>query len=524
MERTNKALQNHKKQNDEILEDIITKFPPWQLKISILMSLLKFPIAWFTLSIVFLAPPTQFWCTPPPTHRNLSLEKWLNISQELHFTQESLNSGSCKMVELESNETIPCKFGYSYNNSMFDSTIISEWDLVCGRGRLIDLSQATLMLGVLMGNILFGILADRYGRKLIIMLCITFQALFGIAASFAPNYWLFILLRSLVAITNGGTMVTSFVMCMEAVEDRWRAVIPILYQIPFGFGNTIMAIVAYFVRDWRYLHFILSVLCSLFILYYWYIQESPRWLLATGQKTEAISTIKKIAGQYNVDQKELRNYVTGLSNINFVRVPGSSIGGIFSTGELKKRNTLLCLNWMFSGITFYAFSQYLGQIGTNIFLTVATSGLVALPGTIACIFLVGKYGRRWTIASSYLFTASCFLFISLTPKGYFNNDWLRVVLSGFGIIGISVSTPALYLFTGELYPTVLRNAGVGMCLMCSRVGSMFAPFLITLEEKETALPLIILTSITLVQVALVLPLQETKNLKLLETVQDLEKI
>ncbi|CAG9837467.1 unnamed protein product [Diabrotica balteata] len=487
MERNDKALHIHKKQNDEILEAIIMKFQPWQLKISILMSLLKFPIAWFTLSIVFLAPPTQFWCTPPPTHRNLLQEKWLNISQQLHFTQESLNSGSCKMVELESNKTIPCKFEYSYNNSMFNSTIISEWDLVCGRGHLIDLSQATLMLGVLIGNILFGILADRYGRKLIIMFCITFQALFGIATSFAPYYWLFIFLRSLVAITNGGTMVTSFVMCMEAVEDRWRSVIPILYQIPFGFGNTIMAIVAYFVRDWRYLHFILSVLCTLFILYYWYIQESPRWLLATGQKTEAISVIKNIAEQYNVDQKKF---------------------------EIT----------MFSGITFYAFSQYLGQIGTNIFLTVATSGLVALPGTIACIFLVGKYGRRWTIASSYLFTASCFLFISLTPKGYFNNDWLRVVLSGFGIIGISVSTPALYLFTGELYPTVLRNAGVGMCLMCSRVGSMFAPFLITLEEKETALPLIILTSITLLQVVLVLPLQETKNLKLQDTVQDLEKI
>lgn len=64
---------------DDPLKNTIGDFGLWQLKISVLMSLLKLPIAWFTLSIVFIAPPTQFWCKPPPSV-NLTDEQWLRLS------------------------------------------------------------------------------------------------------------------------------------------------------------------------------------------------------------------------------------------------------------------------------------------------------------------------------------------------------------------------------------------------------------------------------------------------------------
>lgn len=121
---------------------------------------------------------------------------------------------------------------------------------------------------LIIGNILFGILADRDGRKPVLMICILLQSVFGIVASFIPWYWAFILSRILMAIFNGGTIVTSFVMCMEVVGGKWRTIVPILYQIPFGFGNSIMAGLAYFIRDWRLFHCALSGLSYLFVLYY----------------------------------------------------------------------------------------------------------------------------------------------------------------------------------------------------------------------------------------------------------------
>ncbi|KAG5876528.1 hypothetical protein JTB14_033724 [Gonioctena quinquepunctata] len=517
-----------KPHNIDPLEATIGNFGRWQLRISLLMALLKFPVAWFTLSIVFLAPPTQFWCKPPEKYSDISDARWLNVSHPKDpnsYKHEGMNSGYCEMADMENNPstTIPCEFGYSYNKTVFSSTIISEWDLVCGHERLIDLTQVTLMLGVLIGNIFFGIMADKRGRKTVLVACIWLQSLLATTASLLPWYWAFVLVRFFLGFANGGTMVISFVMCMEIVGGKWRTVIPILYHIPFGFGNTIMAGLAYLLRDWRQLHLALSMLSSSYVAYAWCIPESPRWLLATGRKEEAIGVLQKAAAENKIDDVTFKLAVTDLSNVTPTQDQKPSLSALFGTKHLKKRSSLLYLNWLISGITFYAFSQYLGHIASNIFFTVAVSGFIALPGTISCIFLVGKCGRRWTIATAHLLTAVCFLTIIFIPRSVFVHDWPRVVFAGIGVVGISISMPALYLFTGELYPTVLRNAGVGVSVMFSRIGSMLAPLIIALEDIGPSLPLMILTFAAFVEALLVLLLPETKGRALPETVDDLEE-
>jgi OCT family organic cation transporter-like MFS transporter 4/5 len=82
--------------------------------------------------------------------------------------------------------------------------------------------------------------------------------------------------------------------------------------------------------------------------------------------------------------------------------------------------------------------------------------------------------------------------------------------------------PALYLFTGELFPTTVRNAGVGTSVMFSRMGSMIAPMVITMQDISPSLPLIVLGVAALVETALILFLPETKGMPLPETIEDLE--
>lgn len=81
----------------------------------------------------------------------------------------------------------------------------------------------------------------------------------------------------------------------------------------------------------------------------------------------------------------------------------------------------------------------MGNIGTDIFFTVSTSGLIVLPGTLLCIYMVGKFGRRWTIATSHTIMGCCFLAILMIPKGSYPQDWPRVILAAAGLIGLSVS-------------------------------------------------------------------------------------
>lgn len=63
---------------------------------------------------------------------------------------------------------------------------------------------------------------------------------------------------------------------------------------------------------------------------------------------------------------------------------------------------------------------------------------------------------------------------------FLDMEWLRLLLACFGIVGMSVSFTTVYLFSGELFPTVVRNIGVGASSMCARVGSIVAPFVVSL--------------------------------------------
>ena len=195
-------------------------------------------------------------------------------------------------VEMEgslANVTVPCKWGYDYDKTVSRASIISEWNLVCGRGYLVELVQMTFMFGVFLGestyhncccssinfdsispgNILGGMAADKYGRKNTLLLCIVFQSFFGLASAWSPWYAVFLICRFISGVANGGTVIVSFVLCLEVVGGRWRSIIPILYQIPFGVGYSLMAAFAFFVRSWRELQWVLSVLSATYVFYYW---------------------------------------------------------------------------------------------------------------------------------------------------------------------------------------------------------------------------------------------------------------
>lgn len=119
---------------------------------------------------------------------------------------------------------VPCLWGYEFNTKTIHSSIITEWELVCGREKLIDLAQMILMFGVLLGTISLGIASDRFGRKPVLIICLAVQSIAGSITSIAPNYLIFVIARFVTAFANAGTMVSSFVMCMEVINYCFKAI------------------------------------------------------------------------------------------------------------------------------------------------------------------------------------------------------------------------------------------------------------------------------------------------------------
>jgi SHS family lactate transporter-like MFS transporter len=130
------------------------------------------------------------------------------------------------------------------------------------------------------GAFLFGIMADRYGRRLPLMLDLIFYSIVEVLSGLAPNYTTFLFLRLLFGVGMGGEWGVGASLAMEAVAPKWRGVLSGLLQEGYAFGY-LLAAVAYFTVfphfGWRAMFFIggLPALLALFVRAR--VKESEAW-------------------------------------------------------------------------------------------------------------------------------------------------------------------------------------------------------------------------------------------------------
>jgi SHS family lactate transporter-like MFS transporter len=130
------------------------------------------------------------------------------------------------------------------------------------------------------GAFLFGLLADRYGRRLPLMLDLIFYSIVEIASGLAPNYTTFLILRALFGIGMGGEWGVGASLAMEKVPPKLRGVLSGFLQQGYAMGNLLAAGCYFFLFDrfgWRPLFFIggLPALLALFVRLR--VKESEVW-------------------------------------------------------------------------------------------------------------------------------------------------------------------------------------------------------------------------------------------------------
>lgn len=139
------------------------------------------------------------------------------------------------------------------------------------------------------GAILFGLMADRYGRRLPLMLDVIFYSVIEVLSGFAPSYNTFLILRLLYGIGMGGEWGVGASLAMESVPVKWRGVLSGVLQEGYALGNLLAAIAFWTVFPhwgWRPMFFIggLPALLVLFIRVR--VKESDAWKsTASARKT-----------------------------------------------------------------------------------------------------------------------------------------------------------------------------------------------------------------------------------------------
>ncbi|XP_041980013.1 organic cation transporter protein-like isoform X2 [Aricia agestis] len=483
LETETKDVENAQKPAVDPLTKAIGAIGKWQIWICFIVFLVKFPVAWHQMSIIFLAPPMNFTCGTSDVFDN-----------QCH--------GNCS--------------DYKFDHSVFKETIVSQWDLVCDRHWMKNLTQTIFMLGILVGNMMFGHLSDRFGRRLPFLSAVFLQLIAGVTTAYSVNWYMFTTLRFLLAVATGGTMVTSFVLTMELIGTKYRDTVGILYQIPFNLGHLTLPVFGYFLRSWDKFQLAISLPSILFLSYYYLLPESPRWMITAGRSEQAVKILKKAALMNGRPTEGISSSIQKLVvEMNWQTHERASVLDLFRTPKLRVRTIAICFNWFVCGFCFFGVSQYIGHVSGNIFSNVAISAAILVPGTVISIYANQFLGRKVTLISSNCLTGlSCLLII------FVQSSVGHLTLGCVGLFGMSISFATVYLYAGELFPTVVRNTGVGLSSTLARVGSMVAPFVATLGHNIPWLPPIMFGCVPLVGSCLCIFLPDTRGKKLPDTLEE----
>jgi SHS family lactate transporter-like MFS transporter len=152
------------------------------------------------------------------------------------------------------------------------------------------------------GAFLFGLMADRYGRRVPLMVDVVFYSVVEIASGFAPNYATFLVLRALFGIGMGGEWGVGASLAMEAVPPRWRGILSGVLQEGYAIGYLLASCAYFFVLPhfgWRAMFFIggLPALLAWFIRRR--VQESEVWEKARRKDWSALwSGVRSHAVRY----------------------------------------------------------------------------------------------------------------------------------------------------------------------------------------------------------------------------------
>ncbi|XP_013910279.1 PREDICTED: solute carrier family 22 member 13-like [Thamnophis sirtalis] len=477
----------------------------------VLMITIVSPFGGFHMfSQLFMVIPVPHHCNTnwlDAIHLNLTEEAKLNLTIPrnpdgtlepcLMYTPMETNPETILQSGLNSTEK--CQDGWVFSSKPKPS-LITQFSLVCDREDLIDISQSIFMSGLLVGAVVLGPLSDWYGRRPIALLSLFLEGAAGVAVAFAPSFYLYCGLRFLLGAALSGINISSTALCTEWVGIAYRPHAIITTHVTFALGQMILAGLAYGLQDWRHLQIAGSAPIFVFFFYI------------------CTMIIKAILFSFSL---LFFQFLIFLIKLTPKQKPNSStVLDLIRNPQLAKMTLISSLIWFVNSLAYYGLSLNVGSFGLNIYLTQVIFGAVEIPARILSVFLMQRFGRKKCQSLCLLLGGTFSLLIIAVPKD------LPVVTTLLAVLGkftMAASFSTSYVYSAELFPTIIRQTGLGVCQMTARVAGIISPLVDLLEKYSTSLPVGVFGSAAVVGGVFTLLLPETLGKELPDCVDDLTR-
>uniref|UniRef100_A0A3Q4NB04 Solute carrier family 22 member 6 n=1 Tax=Neolamprologus brichardi TaxID=32507 RepID=A0A3Q4NB04_NEOBR len=400
---------------------------------------------------------------------------------------------------------------------------VSQWSLVCSLRPLKQMIQTIYMGGVLTGAIVYGSLSDRFGRRSILIWSNLQIAVLGCSSALSPTYSTYCIFRFLSGMAVSGVIINGVSLKVEWIPTKTRTVVGPLSSFFFTFGQMVLAGLAYWLRDWRKLQVVVCAPHFLFFAYSWWYAESARWLVLNQRSEDALKSLHRVAringksemiDKITVEvlhshmNKEIESAHSTFTMFDLLRTPG-----------MRRISICLMAVWFSTSFAYYGLAMDLQKFGVSIYLMQIIFGAVDIPAKLFALGILSYLGRRVSQAVCLFFSAAIIFANIFVPT---DMQTLRTTLACLGKAFTSASFTTVYLYTGELYPTVIRQTGMGFVSTMARTGSMAAPAVLILDEVLPALPSLVYGGSAVLAGCFACFLPETLNVPLPDTIEDVE--
>ncbi|KAK7496086.1 hypothetical protein BaRGS_00012787 [Batillaria attramentaria] len=545
------------------------RYQQFQLTLQILSSFVN---AFIYFSVVFIGFEPDYECAQIHDPSQLESHFSGNLSEatfEATYDKCSIDV-QLNRSGLVTSKSLPCVAGINFSMPS-DTSFRTEWELVCDKAGLTELSQTLLSAGQALGALFLSGLSDRYGRKVVYVVSDISLLFLSIATALSPNIIFLVVLRVVTGAWQQGVGMAAYTMFMELLPKRMHPLASLADAIFWSSGQVLMALIAYLMQGytWRYLQLALSAVFLYSLALPCVLDESILWLL----NNDRVADVEKIlAKACRLNGKNLDDVIAVLHEQVLKSRPTSrekDVVGENIHGGLDSEESPMCTNmngpvgdtiekttvaevkawkkykpvdlfrhrevvvplfvcivvWTANNLFYYGVMLGSASLAGNRFLNFALLTLLEIPANTVAFFLLQKINRRTMALTCEMIAGISLLlsvvFVQIGGSGVYLT--MGTVVTYVGKFALSGCYNTLFVFCLEVFPTTLRSVGMGVASTVSRLPGMAAPFFILLGETIPWAPGVIFGGMCVLAGLSVLLLPETRHRALPNTIEEIRE-
>ncbi|KAJ7988683.1 hypothetical protein DPEC_G00311770 [Dallia pectoralis] len=436
---------------------------------------------------------------------------------------------------------------------MWGNDTIRDNKTVCLDSEVLAYGQTMFMIGLLVGSLFGGAVSDRYGKRVLLLVCVCVNPVTSALPAVFHHAGVFLALRCLAGVSCCCINICSFSLGVEWSLPRHRMWPPALLSFSFSLGMMLMALMAYLTNTWVQLHLLLAIPQIVCLPALFFIPESPSWLLVKRRS----DTLEKYR-RHSLGDKRLLDLLLHTRNEQTAPLDANTPDSDRHTPEkyththtidqdtntpktdtpTQEENTLSDCKLMrspvillrlvimsyiglASALTYYGICMNVGRFGVNIFLAQFFSGLSEAP-CLLVPFLLSRCGRRPISALSLLLSGS-FCLLSLLVSRFCDIPVLVMALALIGKLCMQTTIFVTLLYGIELFPTVIRQKCVGLVCLCYRLGCILNAVISPSGETIPLASMILFGSGPIIGAGLCMLLPETSGVPLPDSLEDCDR-